>query len=385
MTLSNRSPFLGALYHSGVRCSYLPGFLEPLLPLLERPFKDRISLADDIDAEVRRTERSGPAGRVRAADLTGVAAVLRDSTIPLPESEEEIEDSLRHAATAAQRLLRPHGFFFDSSSLHIVDSLPSPYDRNGASAVSIDLADHMAYGIDPGVYMLRKAIRPFYSQALYLHELIHTILGEQDPDRVAHGLEEGLADLIGAIWLAGQILGPQLTYNIFVLNRLSSHYTPFWEHYLDTARRLCLLYVYGGQERLLSLLRSGRAGLYAGEAHLPLELGSDIQAPIADDPNPRIIRLAIDLLIAYPRSFVVSPEAFLFASNARSGLATREISAASGLSADEGEQAASELRNTLGALFMRKDNIVVLEGNAAHILAQQWLRYRSDSSASTRT
>lgn len=379
MTTTNRIVFMGALYQAGVRCSYLPGFLDKCGPMLDENFAGRRVLADAVERRIGELETSAETTalqRLCARDLQGIAQVVRDEGVVIPEDAKAIEASLEAVAQDAAKILARWGITLDHSPPLVVDELPDPYKRGGASALTIDEADQAAYGVESGVYMLRGSLRPFYSANLYLHELIHTILGKDDPERVAHGLEEGLADLVGAIWLSAQILGSNVTREIFVLNRLSSYYTPTWERYLDTARRLCVLYMYGGQRQLIELVKAGRAGVYEGERRLGIDLPTPLSPPIEEESE--IITLAIDLLMAYPRSFVVSPEAYLFAEQSRSGLAISEVATAAGLSSAVGQEAAAELRDDIGALFLRKDNIVILEGEAAHLLSRSWLRYQSD-------
>lgn len=380
MSITNRIVFMGALYHAGVRCSYLPGFLEICGPILDQAYDSRLALGRAVSLRVdslkASSDRTTALARLCARDLRRIQAVINDTGVAIPDNIDEIEEQILSAGRMARDILGEFGISVIHSELHLVEQLPEPFGHNGASALAIDEADKQAYGLRPGIYMLRDSLRPFYSANLYLHELIHTVLGADDPEKVAHGLEEGLADLVGAIWLSAQIMGPELTRNIFVLNRLSSQYNPVWERYLDSARRLCMEYMTSGPTALIDMLRGGRGGLYAREVSLGIQSSLVPQGGQPDEQDD-LVHLATDLLIGYPRSFVVSPEAYLFAEQSKSGLSVAEVATAAGLSLQEGNSAAAELRDSMGAIFLRKDNIVILEGEAASTLSMSWLRYET--------
>src|SRR6266700_4778460 len=115
--------------------------------------------------------------------------------------------------------------------------------------------------MEPGIYFPESRLRPFYSEFLLSHELIHVILGKISPNLLARGLEEGIAKLIGALYLSNQILGKDLTINLFIYNRLSYRHQQFWELYMDATRQAKFLYQRFGLQGIVELMKSGREKL----------------------------------------------------------------------------------------------------------------------------
>lgn len=389
---SGLSGFMGGLYCADVRFSYLPGFAQEVRDGLRgRSFRSRDeSIRYAISKAREGVSRVQHVNVIDSPEIARQYAESRDletiidkmievdwATVAL--SEEEIRVDLREASSSAARVLGAYGLAFGKEPVEVyfVEKMPPPYDQKNTAALVVDTEDEREYGIKQGVYFLGSSVRPYYTKFIFLHELLHVIFGRQDPDRVAHGLEEGLCDLLGSIWLASEIIGPELTRKLFVLNRLSSSYNPFWERYLDSARQAFWYATSNGFDSLINLARGGRASFYEVERDISQELAINSLLGVPDR-DLRFLRFAASLLLSYPRAYVCSAHALLFAEQVQSGYTVREISTRAKLSPSLGLAAARELRDELGLLFLRKDEVVVIEGTPAQILRESWLRYDSE-------
>lgn len=317
---SGRTYFLSALYHLRGSFSHLPSFLHYARPLSSLPFERCIVLQH---AERLRAKYAGMPGPIdqRAAqylllaeEFERVITMLNDSAITSQidaRGEDDMREHLELCRNKAVDLLQTMGVELDRPALFVVDQLPRPYTNTRYAALMVDEGDRRLYGIQPGVYFLRKSLVPFYSEFLLCHELIHVVLGKRSPDQLVCGLEEGLAELLGAMYLSAKILGSELTANLFIYNRLSDEYTRFWEFYVDGTRLAAMLYHRLGLKEIFALLKQGREAVKALEDQC---LRMDFTFPILlrptiykTDPDPEFSDLVDFLALAFSRNLVVSP------------------------------------------------------------------------------
>jgi hypothetical protein len=203
---------MAATYLSDVRCSYLPGFASQvrdtiatdassaadLLEILAEASSvvDREQVLDD-DLAVRRY--------VEARDLKTIRSSVLDNKLDVADfSAEKIHADIVDTCLHAVELLRRHELPIDEPpNVFIVDEMPAPYGRKRPiAALAIDGVDEAEFGVAQGIYFTRSQLTPYYSQFIALHEMLHILLGRQDPSRSAHGIEEGLSDVLGSIWLS---------------------------------------------------------------------------------------------------------------------------------------------------------------------------------------
>ena len=111
--------------------------------------------------------------------------------------------------------------------------------------------------------------------------------------------------------------------------------------------------VTSGFESVLNCLKDGREGLYRLE-HAGWQL-QDVAAATAGSGPPWLRPLAVELLMRFPRYSVASPAAYLFARSAVGGASVLEIGHASALTPDEARDAACELRDNFGLLYLRQE------------------------------
>lgn len=363
------SYLLGALYHIRGNFSLIRPFRQSL-PFndVELPY-DRDALADAIDTALANDPARTNAGllspdqvrdHVIAEDLKRVRAELDNSdTVRALNERVDMLPVLKSRLRQAADLLERNGIHTDDAEIFVVDTFPPPYENRQFAVLAIDTGDQDAYGIQPGLYFHRRALRPFYSEYLMFHEIIHVILGNKNPELLAHGLEEGLAELVGTIHLSRQLLGTEMTRNIFIYNRLNGDYNPLWEQYLDFTRAagaLCRRY---GMDGILRVVEAGRGMIKEVERCIFSERWADIQLPPAEFQGPESDLLDL-LLLTYPRATITSPLAYHISRYAKEGFSVREVAAAARVSAKDCLAGLNELAEDFSLLALRADNSVIL-------------------------
>jgi hypothetical protein len=282
---------------------------------------------------------------VIAQDLQAIEEVLSDDGIAEEIDQRcDMEQILKEACEQAIGLLREIGVHIDIPRIFLVPELPPPYHQRGYSAFTADRGDSKKYGIQPGVYFPLKAVRPFYSEFLLFHEMIHVILGQIDPYLLGRGLEEGLAEVVGAMYLSSRILGKERTVNLFIYNRLSSEYSRFWELYMDATRMATLLHQRFGLEGIVILLNDGREAVkWVEECCLRMRFDQINLPPGKIDRE--LADIADYLSLAFNRSLVVSPLAKYLSRYVQSGCTAAEILRNANVDLAAGRKALRELEN----------------------------------------
>lgn len=353
---SGRTYFLSALYHLRGGFSHLPSFLRYARPLSSLPF-ERLAVLQNVERlREEYSTMSGPIDQqaalrlLVAEEFERVMTVLKDSAITEQIDARDEEGMRRHLEQCCDKaidFLQTMGVDVDCPRLFVVDQLPYPYTNGKYAALMADEGDRTLYGIQPGIYFLSKSLVPFYSEFLLCHELIHVVLGKRSPDQLACGLEEGLAELIGAMYLSSKILGPELTANLFIYNRLSDEYTRFWEFYVDGTHLAALLYHRLGLSGVFELLKQKRETVKALEDqcfHMNFSFSDSLRPTIyRADPDPAFSDLVDFLALAFSRSLVVSPLAKYLMRHISVGRSVAEILDSAHVERTPGEKALREL------------------------------------------
>ncbi|MFY1632470.1 hypothetical protein ACN27F_04150 [Solwaraspora sp. WMMB335] len=219
------------------------------------------ALADDLAPQGQGPVRDEASALhiLVAEDLRTIAAT------PLPDAESSVRERIDAAAGSIKTRLTQVGLDLGESDLHIVDEFPAPFNQFGWAAFAPDREDEERYDIRPGVYFRRDALRPIYSEALFAHELIHTVPGRVDPEVYAMGLEEGIAEVLGTCFAATAAVPLAALRNVLVYGRHGVERPKLWSLYRDHTRQANLLYREFGIEGLVELAHRGRASIHAAE------------------------------------------------------------------------------------------------------------------------
>ena len=306
-------------------------------------------------------EDNQAAARLLVAEDLCALAESELSDLDTPPAEKIIR-----SGGAIKARLRDAGLNVLDFDLRIVDEFPAPFDQFGWSAFAPDREDEERYGIDPGVYFRRDRLRPFYSEALYAHEVIHTVPGRVDPTIYAMGLEEGLAEILGTCFAAAAVLPSQVLRNILVYGRHGVQRPKLWSLYRDHTRQAFLLYREFGLDGLVALLAGGRERIHDAERAILCGTHQSLDLPRGgwDDDTTRLLD---SFCCGYLPSHVFTPLEVVLVDHVAEGVSLPEICAR----ANVPEAIGLPLLRRLGgdsALFVNAADTVAYS-NVAHYLA----------------
>jgi hypothetical protein len=278
-----------------------------------------------------------------------------------------------------QHRLQAAGLPVAEAPLRVVDVFPEPFHRFDWSAFAPDREDQENFGITPGVYFRRDRLRPLYSEALFAHEVVHTVTGAVDPEIYAMGLEEGIAEALGTCYGGLAVLPAAAIRNIIVYGRHGVERDKLWSVYLDHTRQAFLLYREFGIEGLVALVRRGRAAIHEAEEAVMAGRYRELPLPRGtwDCETTALLEFGCN---AYLPSHVFSPLECWLALHARQGRTVAEICAEAGVPLDVGEPVIEEL-GARSALFVQNgdrigysnvDRYLRLEA-AAHVCVIRYL------------
>jgi hypothetical protein len=268
-------------------------------------------LIDRFSSSENFTKKDNIVYPLMADDLKLIRNSLELNRLTI-ENGSHFPESLLSCRDESVQLLRNLRLSISPPEIFIVDNFPPPYDRASFAAMTSDRGDQELYGITPGIYFLKRSLCPIYSQFLLVHEIIHTVVGKISPENLGRGLEEGLAEIVGSIYLGSHILGKEVTKTTFYHNRLGYGIEQFWQLYLDYMRMATYIYNRFGMDGLAAMLREGRAKIKELESLCFQSRYGDIKLPsgnFLDDVTDLVTYIAL----TFSRDFVVSPLAFYVA------------------------------------------------------------------------
>lgn len=223
------------------------------------------------------------------------------------------------------KLLEKLDIYATPPKFYVVDAFPEPFANTDWSAFCPDAEDERNYGIPKGIYFLKKHIRPYYSEILLAHEMIHSLCGENNPELFAMGIEEGIAEIIGSLYLAGNVLGINAVSNNFAYTRFNRNANLLWTLYLDHTRQAYLLYRKYGIEILAYMINKGRCEIHDIEKKLFSK-----EPLVFDFSSKTYLGEAFDnmleyLLLAFTPNYVVTPLQKILIREAKTGVMIKEI------------------------------------------------------------
>jgi len=300
---------------------------------------------------------------------------LTDDSLSIsPETlYSDLDDYTTHLHSLGININKPH--------FEVVESFPPPFEKFVWSAFCPDEEDERRYGIKRGIYFRSKSIKPLYSRVLLAHELIHTIPGKRNPEILAMGLEEGLAELLGSLYLASRNVGSDVVRNIFIYSRHGNDISTLWKLYLDHSRQAALLYYKFGLEGLLELIKQGRKAIHDVESDILTGKINKINIPKGSHPE-YLTKLVDHLLLAYLPNYTLKPlEAYLL-KYVDEGKNVSDISKLAGVPEDLANKILSDVSGKTVLFVMDKDHIAYSNVNFYRQLAEHEripiLRYRID-------
>lgn len=376
---------IAGLYHVRGRFGALRPFMQALsfdpsnLPYDLEALSSQIYQFNSKVKQFTRIDGSNVLEYLISQDLNSVQRILTDpSVVTSILKRKNLEECIEEAFMKARSILEKNGVKLPKRvQTYIVEKFPNPYSNRDYSVMVADKGDEESYGISPGIYYLRESLRPFYSEYLACHEIIHVVLGDRSPDLLAHGLEEGIAEVLGAFVIARAILGKRLAEQLFIYNRLGETVHPLWEQYLDFTRAAAILYRRYGDQGLFMIVNKGREAVKSIEESILNREDVKINLGNHNPPDEDIEDLDF-ILNVFPRSSVVSPMAFHVAAFVQPGLTVREIATLARTNIQDTRQALEELASDFSLVGTRQDGTVVTWSDTAMYLNSNTLRYRVD-------
>lgn len=380
-TLTAKDALWSALYLGGSECT-LPARLLTYFPEDIRTASfDLLWVADRLEefsnstvqAESDTDRAIGILIRTQAGSMS---TVLRDPVARRAiDAHIDYDRGIQSAFESTSQFLESNNLEFADPVVRIVDRFPQPYQDRKYAILTADAGDQRKYGVAPGLYLARGHVRPFYTESLTCHELIHVALGSKSPELMGRGLEEGIAELLGSMILSSKQVGITPTFWIGAFTRHTSVYSLFWEHYNDFLRMAYLLYIRFGLGYLVKLLANGREAIKSVEQDMLSgvvpQVGFDVQIPI----DAEIAGLVDRLVLGFARSMIVTPIARVVADYAFVGSTAKEITSASGLSEDSVLASIEELTESAVVIGRRRDGFIVTSSDLPMYLASGMLRY----------
>lgn len=223
------------------------------------------------------------------------------------------------------KLLKKLNIYVTSPKFYVVDAFPKPFDNTDWSAFCPDAEDERNYGIPKGIYFLKKHIRPYYSEILLAHEMVHSLCGESNPELFAMGIEEGIAEIIGSLYLAGNVLGINAVSNNFAYTRFNRNANLLWTLYLDHTRQAYLLYRKYGIEILAYMINKGRCEIHNIERKLFSKEQFIFNFSSKTYLGEEFDNMLEYLLLAFTPNYVVTPLQKILIREAKEGVMIKEI------------------------------------------------------------
>jgi hypothetical protein len=361
MAMRGYSLFLGATYATRLRSSSAYNFASALERQLGNVFVDPASMQAKlrrIEVTLTPTIHGSTIGHKEALeyclqhDLNSVIATFGNITsshfsIDLERSYERYVDEVSS-----------HGIVI-KSPLRIVDNFPRPYRNADAWAIQCDADDVRRLGIKTGIYFRRELIAPVLSQAVLAHEVFHACFAQVRSDRLARGLEEGLAEIIG-FHLSSKLLGREVAKNVFanMLLQYPSEQTEAVQR--DSFLQAVVMYQHFGLEGIWEIMRRGqRKGREEVKRIEKMCLtGSFNKAPLPKEGWTQELNEFCDFISCFPYNTVISPLAYYLAEKMHSNQRVSDFLQQNNVSPRQGRKALRELQDRVYLILLDKDKIV---------------------------
>ena len=363
----------GAIYHTQCEFGDIYSFISVIEPFFEGgEFKQEEVLArvNELINSLRNIGNKKIGQRKALSllvlnDLEKVKNVLENT---------EIEDPLKNIYSVYdmyQKKLSELGIDLELAKLYVVDKFPKPFDRKEWVAFNADKADEELYGVPHGIYIRNNGVIPYYIFHLLPHELIHVAIGLKNPYLLASGLEEGICDIVGVLYLNMGVLNKEIYKNFIINHRFK--YGDEWidQRYLDTFRQGIYIYKHFGLKGMVELIKGGREKIKQVEKHCLK--GEFKKINLSKGEWVEELTEIIDYFSVYPTGLLVSPLAKYIAERIEKGEKIKNIIRKLNLKQDEGEKAIKELQDRLSIILL--DNEKIAYSNIPIFQRTHTLRY----------
>jgi len=365
----------GALYSSKLCCASVDDLYERLEPIFKRIDYDKKCVISKLAELVEESSSYSAINSENtmniliANDLKTIINTIKK--IKVEEPERELQN---HYKMFIKNLIE-HNIDLSFNSFRIVDDFPPPYHKQNFWAMNFDVYDEKEFNIPIGIALKRDFISPMFSTVLLAHELVHAAFGTKHTPYLARGLEDGVSDFVGYLFLSYNVIGPEISKNSLINSRFFFPPEQDSEIYIENIRQAMILYKLYGLEGIFEILRlgvmNGRTAIKRIEKNCILGDYSNLGLPRGDWKDDLIN--FCHYIIGFTRSLVVSPLAYYLAEKIEIGLPIARILKDWNIEPKDGKKALRELQSRVYLVLINKDMIVSDETKI--FLASNCLRY----------
>lgn len=203
------------------------------------------------------------------------AALLTDELARLQNALEHRE--FRSALDAFHSLGRPEAIFDEivgmaaemfalekRPSLHLVETIPAPFESRPWDAASVDALDAARFGSPAGIFFRRRATTHYYLEFVVAHESAHWAISQFSSDDLPFTapIEEGVRDILALELLARSGTSQAALPNLLIYNR-ALHSGPPYGTYWQATRNVASFVLADGLDTLTDVVRHGRHAVNA--------------------------------------------------------------------------------------------------------------------------
>lgn len=357
--MDGRSFILPAIYTTQCEFSSLGGFMKRVGKAFDALPFEKEAVLQGIDRLIENFSidtNSQPINQHIAENL-----LIIDELRKIKQNVQVLEqfdpsEVLSTDFTKMKKLFTAEGIETGEADIFQVDKFPPPFDSMDWTYFNADQHDTETYGIPFGIYVKKGAAIPVYMSYVIAHELVHVAIGLKTPKLIARGLEDGIADLFGSLYVFSKLKGKEVTNNLTIYNRLGYPHNPFWDIYLDGLLQVIVLYNKFGLAGIKVLIKEGRDAIKQVEQLMWSGDYDKIKLPKGEwDETLNWITTNIQ---AFPRHYVVSPLAKYLSNIVRAGVFSKDLFSQNNIDDEAGRMAIKELQEKMFLLILKDNKIV---------------------------
>ncbi len=346
MEINGSKAIGGALYISNCKFGNVLAFRDFIMKEFNNiPFEKKEIVSKIEEYIDTKSHIVGEIGQKDAKNLLIIEDLknIKDTIIsnPLEDPFKSIDKYVNKYCEKINKI----GIELDDVKTFIVEKFPKPFENAGGTAINFDVADKRKYGIEEGIYFKEDRILPYSTQILASHEIIHRAASMKHPHLLARGIEDGICDYVGILYICREIIGSDACKNLVFHLRFRHHPGSDWNRYTTNLQQAAVLYINYGFESLIEIIKEGR--ILMEDVEKKLFLGKIDEIPIIKKGNwiEDITNFSYRIL-TYEKTLVVSPLALLIAKNINSGDNIKSFFRDNNIKEREGAKAIEELYET---------------------------------------
>ncbi|MFA8299141.1 MAG: hypothetical protein ACEPOV_03170 [Hyphomicrobiales bacterium] len=256
-------------------------------------------------------------------------------------------------------ILKSIGLNVTPPHLELVDKFPKPFAHIEGAALCPDKFDELKYNIKSGIYFRKDKLIPIKSHLTLGHEIIHSIIGNKNPELLARGLEEGICEFLGVLYCGAKIFNQEVVLNYFKYRRLKfSGHSQKFKLYIDYFRMASFIYANYGLEGIVHLVKGGRKLIKEVEIKLSNNEINSLSLPgsptsIIDE----IYRMSSYVSMLFSENETVSPMSYLISKNLQGDNNIDSVIKKLNLNKEQAKKSLREIETRIFGLLIDNESI----------------------------